>query len=191
MKKLLIIATATVAGLTGGLNQAKANIYQDMQVVASFYPKYLHRSPDRGGMRYWKCQLLAGKCLREVEVGFLASEEYYRINGCTPEGFVSGLLTDVLGRPACPQQVARWLTRLHNCGCRVTVAREVLDMAYADAAPVVVTPPPVVVNPQPAVVVPTQRIYQPVVVPVHRPRYHPRNHSRGGIRVQFSLPIRF
>lgn len=155
MKHIMTLAVATVVGMSAFAMPAQASHWrQDMQIIESFYPKYLHRNPDGAGLDYWRRELRR-RSLLEIESMFLASPEYYHVHGCTPEGFINGLLNDVLGRPACAHDIQRWLTRLHHCGCRQTVAREVLSMAIADRQqPVIVNPPVQVFRPGPQVIVP-------------------------------------
>ena len=85
--------------------------------------------------------MLAG-CARQLRcagpeaarAGILGSDEYYCRHGGTPEGFVTGLYREVLGRePACAE-VASWVCNLRRCGDRGRLALDFLVAARTELA---------------------------------------------------------
>lgn len=165
MKKWTLAIAAAVVTLGTGMQEASAfHIHQKMQVVASFYPKYLHRTPDDSGMNYWRKEILRGVPVQEIEARLIASPEYYKAHGNCNAGFVNGLVEDVFGAPVSPMFVAKWSARLNACGCRVTVAREALALAaLGSGAGFAPAPQPVYQQP----------VYQqPMYYPPQQPMHH-------------------
>jgi hypothetical protein len=152
MKRTLILAAVAVAALAFSEVPAQAHP-TDMDVVASFYPKYLHRRPDKGGMNYWREEHHRGLPVREIEARILSGDEYYHLHGSTSDGFIVAMLTDVNGA-ATQDRVAFYLGRLQATGSRLAVAREVLGLAAPSVivvpqqSPVAVQPPTVSQLPQ-------------------------------------------
>ncbi len=216
MTKYIAITLTGVMALSVGATQAEAGCWRDdLRVVLSWYPKYLRRAPDSGGVRYWRGELIRGACLAELECHFLSADEYYRVYGRCPKTWVRGLLTDVLCQPPCPKTVHRLVCQLNRCGCRKTIARAVLAMrndgghrqvaieqpaVVVEQPPVVVERAPVVVEHPPVVIqAPRTRTYrsygeyrrrQPVnIVAPSRRGYH--RLSRPSVRLSVNLPFRF
>jgi hypothetical protein len=127
--------------LTGlGLGaDAKAQGISDVQLVQSWYARYLHREPDRCGLESWVLQLRTGSSPGRIEAAFLGSDEYYDIHDRCPRGFVLGMYADVLGRGALPAEVEGWVCRLRR-HCRKDVAKEFLCAAQRELAGRVVVP---------------------------------------------------
>jgi hypothetical protein len=69
----------------------------------------------------------------EVQVNFLANDEYYNRCGGNPRQFVDGLYAEVLGRPARPGEVRNWLARLAiHRGNRLPVVQEFVNAAQIE-----------------------------------------------------------
>jgi hypothetical protein len=153
MKTWLTTGVALTAALA--LGAAPARACDDYRlIVKQTYEQYLHRCPDRDGMEAGVCGLRRGMSVEAYQAAVIGSDEYYRLHGCSPRGFVVGLYEDVLGRePAC-DEVRGWLCNLDRCGCRATLARQFLCAAQrelalraAPEAPPSFDPPPVPYDP--------------------------------------------
>ena len=130
------IGMITAALLTVGIAAGKADaqvVYRtqpaqdDAAVVAMWYQKYLGRDPDASGLQAWVQELRRGG---RVEASILGSDEYYVRHGNVPEGFVTGLYVEVLGRQPSVDEVQGWLVRLGQLGGdRTTLADEFLRAA--------------------------------------------------------------
>lgn len=79
--------------------------------VAGWYSRYLRRQIDQAGLQaHSTAYVQSGP--ESALAGILGSQEYYRIWGNTPKGFVQGLYSDVLRRPAQPSEVATWASQV-------------------------------------------------------------------------------
>lgn len=97
------------------------------QMVWHWYRRYLHRRPDPDGLRNCVAQLESGQTPTAVKAGLLGSGEYYQDHGNNPEGFVTGLYTDVLGRAPSPRGLGYWLNQLNaDSGNRQQLALDFL-----------------------------------------------------------------
>jgi hypothetical protein len=147
------------------------------QQLDSWYRRYLGRPVDQTGLEAWLPQLAK----INVEAAILGSPEYYNRNGGTPEGFVTGLYVDVLGRQPAPSEVQGWLVRLQQLGWdRTALAGDFLPAAatelslrgqpqpgYQPAVPPIVQPP-VTVAPY---IAPVYVYNSPWYSSGYRPRY--------------------
>src|SRR5262249_24984784 len=80
------------------------------QFVTAAYQQYLKRLPDAPGLGFWVGAMRAGVYSDEqVEAFFLSSDEYinHRFGGSIA-AWVNGMYTDLLQRPANPDEVALW-----------------------------------------------------------------------------------
>jgi hypothetical protein len=159
-----------------------------VQLLDSWYRRYLGRPVDQNGLQSWLAQL--GNM--NVEAAILGSPEYYDRHGDTPEGFVTGLYVDVLGRQPAAQEVQGWLVRLAQLGGnRTALADDFLRAAatelslrgqpqanYQPAVPPIVQQPVTVVPD----VTPVYVYSSPWYGSVYRPRYWIGNRYWGGIR---------
>ncbi len=81
--------------------------------VAAIYSALLHRSPDPAGLQNWTAWIRArGAVNTTAEIA--ASAEYWRLNGSSWDGFVTGLYRDLLGRAADPSGLAWWVDQLSS-----------------------------------------------------------------------------
>ncbi len=104
-----------------------------VELVASWYNRFLGRYPDAAGMANWVNQLRNGASEGDVQAAMLASPEFWTERGGTPPGFVTGLYQTVLGRTPNPQEVQGWLTRFNaDGGNRLAVAREFMQAAQPE-----------------------------------------------------------
>jgi hypothetical protein len=83
-----------------------------VELVQSWYQRYLRRSIDISGLQGWVNLLRQGASHDDVKAAILGSPEYYQLQGNTPEGFVTGLYGDVLGRAPSRDELVLWLNRL-------------------------------------------------------------------------------
>lgn len=166
-----LLLTATLIGL-GNTGTAEAHGgCRHTQLVASFYHDYLGRAPDACGLNGWVVQLRHGMSPLEVEACILGSEEYYCRHGHCPRRFVTALYYEVLGRRPCREEVESLAASLHRCGCRKTLAYEVLRLRG-----------------RPLAVAPVEPVYVPRPVYVERPAYVPVPRARP--HVSFGITIR-
>jgi hypothetical protein len=118
----------------------------NVQLVDSWYRRYLGRPVDQVGLNSWLPYLNTTNC----EAGILGSWEYLNRNGGTAEGFVTGLYVDVLGRQPAVNEVQGWVVRLQQFGGdRTALADEFLraaatELSLRGQAPPVATYQPVV-----------------------------------------------
>jgi hypothetical protein len=181
----------------GLLSVAATSVQADCyytQKVQGWYSQYLHRPLDPLGAQTWVAQLYQGVPEDYVLASILGSEEYYCRHGHTPQGFVTGLYGDVIGRTPCAHTVNYWCGKLSRCGCRIEFCKEFLHACHHGtvdplAAPVVPVAP--VVVPRPVFVPQPVVIHQPVVRPhYHHPHPHyPHHPHRGKVTVRPRLQI--
>jgi hypothetical protein len=128
---------------------APAQSYGDpASLVDYWYRTYLGRPAD-SGITYWVNEFQQGASPDQVLAGILASDEYYKKGGGTPEGFVTALFNDVLKHPPAPADVDFWVRRMYT-ESRQDVADEVLTQnpgVWVGANMAVPQPPPVAVTP--------------------------------------------
>src|SRR5262245_22521632 len=79
-------------------------------LVSSWYQRFLGRPPDPGSAT-WVQQLQDGSAPDAVLAGILASDEYYRRSGGSPEGFVRKLFRDLTSRRPGPREADYWTRR--------------------------------------------------------------------------------
>jgi hypothetical protein len=132
----VLIAAAFSGTATAGPACPEANLVED------WYRQYLHRPADRLGLDVWTGQLRAGAPPDLVLAKILGSEEYFHNNGCNPRGYIASLYADLASRAPAPAELNGWLSRLHACGCRVTLARELLASLSPGGGPACDAPPP-------------------------------------------------
>jgi hypothetical protein len=124
MKKWAILAAAAI--VLGAATAQAGGYDRSGAVVEGWYRQYLGRCADQSGLCSWGDQLRRGKGPDCVLAGILASDEYYRRNGCCDAGFIKGLYHDRLGRCASDAEVREWLCNLQRCGSRERLALDFL-----------------------------------------------------------------
>ncbi|MCV2395206.1 DUF4214 domain-containing protein [Actinotalea sp. M2MS4P-6] len=121
------LATWTTALQSGTPRVAVANSITGSteyrsRLIRGIYWKYLGRSAEPAGLEYWLEQMRQGRTTTDLEVGFLASAEYYAQAGGTDATWVQRLYRHVLGRSASSSEVQYWTARIPSLG-RASVAR--------------------------------------------------------------------
>ena len=78
-----------------------------------------------------------------AQAQFFGSEDYFQAHDGTPQGLVTGLYGDVLGRAPTQAEMDRWVSRWGTSGNGVNLAREFLISAQSElAARAAAAPPP-------------------------------------------------
>jgi hypothetical protein len=98
--------------------------HRGLQVDQS-YQTYLSRQADAAGRAHWVAEFLAGADERNVELGFLSSQEYQSAQA-TDTDYLTGLYADILGRTPDGAGEADWLKALQAGVGRETVSRDFL-----------------------------------------------------------------
>lgn len=130
------ITLIALALLTLGITsmEARAQGPREVEIVRNWYQRYLGREPDNVGLMTWS-QELCSRPAADVLASILASPEYYQRHGCTPEGFITGLYLEVLGRQPNGDEVNSWLWQLARCrGDRRHIAQSFLAAAGNELA---------------------------------------------------------
>jgi hypothetical protein len=109
----------------------QAGVPRDAErMVSNWYRRYLHRRPDPSGLQSAMIQFQNGETPTGVQGGLLGSDEYFQNHGSTPEGFITGLYEDVLGRQPSPRAMSYWLDQLgQDNGNRQQMANDFLKWA--------------------------------------------------------------
>jgi hypothetical protein len=81
-------------------------------VVTSAYQRFLGRSPDDGGLNYWRTLLQNGLRDEQLEGALVGSPEYVQNHGTNGPAWVTGLYQDLLGRAPDPAGLQYWLDAL-------------------------------------------------------------------------------
>jgi len=130
-----IAATLMVLGMA--VSSANAAQYgtptsNDVNMISTWYQKYLGRAPDTLGLQGWIEQLRQGV---DVQGGILGSDEYYIRHGSTPESFIAGLYVEVLGRQPSLDEVRGWVITFQQMGYdRTALACQFLHDAATELA---------------------------------------------------------
>jgi subtilisin family serine protease len=95
--------------------------------VDNLYATLLQRAPDAASETFLVNQLVTGVATQEsTEQAFLASNEYYVLNGGTNQSWVTSLYQQVLNRTASTQEINGWVTALNQGHLRKEVALDFL-----------------------------------------------------------------
>ena len=209
MRRRTMITAAALLALGVSGFPAEALGCERSDLVQSWYGRYLNRQADPAGLDNWVRQLRNGTPPEHVQASILGSEEFYGNYGRSPEGYVTGLYTEVLGRKPCHKDIVEWCGNLRRCGCRVKLAQQFLTSCRRElavvpvpvAAPVyappvyapppapvyqpapVVVPAPVCVT-RPVVVKPVEKVYVPVPVPAYPRGFDAPYGSSASVRLQ-------
>jgi uncharacterized repeat protein (TIGR01451 family) len=136
--------------------QANQNAYGDAFVVSGFmnspeykahyvscvYEVFLGRAPEASGLAFWTAQMgnpgTAGQHTGAGDEGYvlssiLASDEFYRVSGGTPQGWIGALYQDLLGRSADGGGMSFWEQELsaRGPGNRDVLVRDLLSTPEA------------------------------------------------------------
>jgi Domain of unknown function (DUF4214) len=83
-------------------------------LVRSDYQTLLGRDPSPGEVSGWVGSLQAGRSELQLEAAFLGSEEYYGNHGASPEGWLTGVYQDALGRAPDAGGLSSWGRQLRS-----------------------------------------------------------------------------
>jgi len=112
MRHFLVLSAALV--FAGAPAQVGAQAPRDNNaLVASWYQTYLGRAPDPGAAG-WVTQLNQGVPADQILADILASDEFYGRAGSTPQGFVTLVYNDVVGRAPNPGELNYWAGRFYT-----------------------------------------------------------------------------
>ncbi len=114
MRRIALFAAAALLLVTPSF--AKAQYYgggDPNTLVDSWYRTYLGHPAD-SGITYWVNHLQQGDSADSVIAGILASDEYYKKCGNTPDGFIAGLFNDLLRRRPSQSELDFWVRRLYT-----------------------------------------------------------------------------
>lgn len=92
-------------------------------LIRQSYADYLDRAPDAPGLEHWLTQMSRGMHIEQMQMGFIASPEYYAKAGGTPQGWVTRLYQHVLDRGPAPAEVTFWVDQMARGKTRSQVAR--------------------------------------------------------------------
>jgi len=142
MRSILLIATLTC--LTPAAAQAQT--YGDSNSLVDYwYRTYLGRPAESEGLATWANQLNQGVPANQVLATILASDEYYRRAGATPEGFIAQLCNDVLKRAPTTADLDFWIRRMYTEDRPVMILQFLNQHpgVWVGSSPTVSTPVPV------------------------------------------------
>jgi len=91
-------------------------------LISGAYQHYLGRGPDPAGQQAWLNAMNAGMTIEQLGANFIGSPEYYARAGSTPQGWVTKLYADVLGRTPDPSGLAFWAATLNAGASRAQVS---------------------------------------------------------------------
>jgi hypothetical protein len=94
-----------------------------VQLVSSWYQRFLGRVPDPQGLANWVAALRQGNSPEMVLAPILGSQEYWDRAGGSPQGFITNLFRDIAGRNPNPAEFNHFMRRMR------TQSR--IDLAYA------------------------------------------------------------
>lgn len=84
------------------------------QLVRDWYRRYLGREGDPGGVATWVESLRSGNAPEATLASILASDEYTRRAGGSPENVVRTLFLDLTGRQPAPGEFGYWVNRFYQ-----------------------------------------------------------------------------
>jgi hypothetical protein len=122
---------ATAAQVASGL--LASSEYRG-RAVDQFYQTLLGRSADLGGLNSWLGSLQSGSSLDQVKAGILGSDEFFTRAGGTPQGFLTTLYQDVLGRPLDSFGQSIWSAAAATSAGRLQIAQQVVGSPEAQQA---------------------------------------------------------
>jgi len=109
----------------GGYDSRPSIRDPNVEAVESYYQRYLGRAADRDGLLAFTRMLANGVSAEDVQAGIISSDEFWRLNGGRPEGFIRGVYQTVLGRKPTRQEMDVWGRRYNLLrGDRSRLAQE-------------------------------------------------------------------
>jgi hypothetical protein len=127
-----------ILSLSTGSATAQTVARDDASLIASWYQRYLGRTPAASEVAGWLPGLRSGQ---NVEAAILGSDEYYQRQGSNPASFVTSLYVNVLSRQPSGQEVQGWLDQLAPLGFdRTALAEEFLGAAQYELSTRVQSP---------------------------------------------------
>jgi hypothetical protein len=112
MRRLVLISATALFCLAP--SAAPAQAYGDPNSLVDYwYRTYLGRPAD-SGITYWVNHLAQGDSPDSVLAGLLASDEYYKRAGGTPQGFITLLHRDIIKRDPSPAEMDFWVRRMYT-----------------------------------------------------------------------------
>lgn len=146
MRSLLTAIAATVLAISLSATPAQAQLFLDRsgqrvadRLVVGWFQQYLGRLPTAAELNSFATQVQTSADARGVEAEILASNEFYRRVGGTPQGYINGVYLALLGRPATPGDQAVLTPKLILNG-RLWLAQYALvttKPAFTVSAPIV------------------------------------------------------
>ena len=113
MRSLLTVVAASTLALSLSATPAQAQLFLDRsgqrvadRLVIGWFQNYLGRLPTSAELATFSTQVQTAGDTRAVEAEILASNEFYRRAGSTPQGYINGVYLALLGRPATPADQA-------------------------------------------------------------------------------------
>jgi hypothetical protein len=90
--------------------------------VNQIYLRYLKRQAYYFDQQGWTKFIQGGGTFEQVSAAVTGSDEYFRLQGSTNQGFVTGLYRDVLNRTATDADIAAWVAILDGGASRDSVS---------------------------------------------------------------------
>jgi hypothetical protein len=156
MRRFVPFAAAVLLLLTPAFAPAQYYRGDPSALVDSWYRTYLGHPAD-SGITYWVNHLQQGDSPDSVIAGILASDEYYKKCGGTPDGFIAGLFKDLLQRRPTTSELDFWVRRLYTQD-RQDLAHDLMTQnpgtwvgssaTVQPVVPFVTTAPRIVIEPQ-------------------------------------------
>jgi len=100
--------------------------------VQLLYKTLLGRDADVPGLSFWLPVLQGGGTVEQIKAGIIASDEFFARAGGTPQGFLSALYRDELGRAVDSTGLAVWGSALASGSAKSDVALQVENSLEAD-----------------------------------------------------------
>jgi hypothetical protein len=94
--------------------------------IRADYQSLLQRNPSPQELAFWLAQRQAGLSGRQEAVSFLASDEYFRLQGATPTAWLNAVFQTVLGRSPDPSAVASFGQGTQVGAVRANAARSIV-----------------------------------------------------------------
>ena len=83
-------------------------------LIASWYTKYLNRTPDAGGLAFWQGFLAAGNTVQTAQTFFVASDEAFQRAISNPQQWVTYMYQVLLNRTPSNADRDGWATKLSS-----------------------------------------------------------------------------